>query len=265
MDSCRRSASIVILRFLLLILWITVTAKTRADAQTIGTSPETGRRGCSRISPILTTLPQLVVIDSYTLANYGPCTPLACVRNYETNQLTVKQLIPRVPPRTLLPFAQLIRPTLSLVTVPSSRGGTRTEFGDLQLFDVAILPCPTGRQPGCLMEWDRLLCFPPARQRAPARAPGRPVQHSGRSTRVCRDCWWASSHKTRFLSLTHHPTARLRIHLSFNRFLRFTSGSNGTYARPRLNGRWAGVDILRPCYRSASESAAPLSVRTCLR
>lgn len=48
-----------------------------------------------------------------------------------------------IPPNTLLPFVQLVRPTFTLVTVPSSRGGTRTEFGDTQLFDPAVLPWPS--------------------------------------------------------------------------------------------------------------------------
>jgi hypothetical protein len=42
----------------------------------------------------LTTLPQLIVRESYTPANYGPCTPLACFRDYQTNQLVVRPLIP---------------------------------------------------------------------------------------------------------------------------------------------------------------------------
>src|ERR1700733_2259124 len=66
----------------------------------------------------LSTLPQLIVRDSYTPANFGPCTPRACFRNDETNQLIIRPLIPRVPPNTLLPLMQLVRPTFALVTVP---------------------------------------------------------------------------------------------------------------------------------------------------
>jgi hypothetical protein len=99
----------------------------------------------------LTTLPQLIIRDSYTPANYGSCTPLTCPRDYETNQLIVRPLIPRVPPRTFLPFNQLIRPTLAVVTVPSSRGGTRTEFGDLPVFDIAVLPWPDRQKTGLLI------------------------------------------------------------------------------------------------------------------
>jgi len=93
----------------------------------------------------LSTLPQLLIQDSYTPALYAPCTPPApCWRDDETNSLIVRPLIPRFPPNTLLPFSQLIRPTFSLVTVPSSRGGTRTEFGDLPFHNPTTLPLNIG-------------------------------------------------------------------------------------------------------------------------
>ena len=110
----------------------------------------------------LTTLPQVIVRDSYTPANYGPCTSQVCVRNDETNQFLIRPIIPRVPPNTLLPFNQLIRPTFSLVTVPSSRGGTRTEFGDLPMFDIAVLPWPDRKKTGLLVGVGPTFVFPTA-------------------------------------------------------------------------------------------------------
>ncbi len=110
----------------------------------------------------LTTLPQVVIRDSYSPANYGPCTPLACPRNAETNQFIVRPLIPRIPPNTLLPFTQLVRPTFALVTVPSSRGGTRAEFGDLPFFDMAVLPLLDREATGLLVGVGPSLVFPTA-------------------------------------------------------------------------------------------------------
>jgi len=111
----------------------------------------------------LSTLPQLLIRDSYTPANYGPCTPPApCVRDEETNQVIVRPLIPRVPPNTLLPLMQLIRPTFALVTVPSSRGGTRTEFGDIPVFDLAVLPWPDRSKTGLLIGIGPTFVFPTA-------------------------------------------------------------------------------------------------------
>lgn len=81
----------------------------------------------------LTTLPQVFVSDWYTPANYGTAAP--------TNRAIFRAIIPRIPKYSLLPFVQLVRPTFSVVTVPTGRGSaTRTEFGDIQLFDAAVLP-----------------------------------------------------------------------------------------------------------------------------
>jgi hypothetical protein len=106
----------------------------------------------------LSTLPQLIIRDSYTPANYGT--------HVETNQLIIRPLIPRVRPYTLLPFMQLVRPTFALVTVPSSRGGSRTEFGDLPLFDVAVLPWPDTKKTGLLVGVGPTLVFPTATSRS---------------------------------------------------------------------------------------------------
>jgi len=134
-----------------------------ASAQTTPASAETEEETLERdFTDPLSTLPQLIVRDSYTPANYGPCAPQACVRNDETNQVIIRPLIPRVPPNTLLPFMQLIRPTLALVTVPSSREGTRTEFGDLPLFDVAVLPWPERKKTGFLVGVGPTFVFPTA-------------------------------------------------------------------------------------------------------
>jgi len=135
-----------------------------ANAQTTPAAALTEEEQLERdFTDPLSTLPQLTVRDSYTPANYGPCTPpTPCVRDGETNQVIVRPLIPRVPPNTLLPFMQLIMPTFALVTVPNSRGGTRTEFGDLPLFDLAVLPWPDKNRTGFLVGAGPTFVFPTA-------------------------------------------------------------------------------------------------------
>jgi hypothetical protein len=126
---------------LLVILRLTVPAIAFAQSETTPASFESEQLKLERdFTDPLSTLPQLIVRDSFTPANYGPCTQAACLRNAETNQVIVRPLIPRVPPNSLLPLIQLIRPTFALVTTQSSRGGTRTEFADLPLFDLVALP-----------------------------------------------------------------------------------------------------------------------------
>jgi hypothetical protein len=148
---------------LLLILGLMASAAGFAQAQATPASALSEEEKLERdFTDPLSTLPQLIVRDSYTPANYGPCTPQACVRNDETNQLIVRPLIPRIPPKSLLPFTQLIRPTFALVTVPSSRGGTRTEFGDLPIFDLAVLPWPDRKETGLLVGVGPTFVFPTA-------------------------------------------------------------------------------------------------------
>jgi hypothetical protein len=106
----------------------------------------------------LTTLPQVIIRDSYTPANYGI--------DGQTNQFIIRPLIPRIPPHTLIPLMQLVRPTFDLITVPSSRGSTRTEFGDVPMFDVAALPWPDRKKTGLLVSIGPTFVFPTATSRS---------------------------------------------------------------------------------------------------
>jgi hypothetical protein len=141
------------------IAWVTFAALGSAHAQTTFISPETEQEQLERdFTDPLTSLPQLIVRDSYSPATYGT--------NVQTNELIVRPVIPRIPPNTLLPFIQLIRPTLALLTEPSSRGGSRTEFGDLPFFDVAVLPWPNPRESGLLLGLGPTFVFPTATSRS---------------------------------------------------------------------------------------------------
>ena len=102
----------------------------------------------------LSSLPQLFVQDAYTPANYGT--------EAQTNRVIGRLIVPRLPRFSLFPFVQLIRPSLSLVTVPEGKGSaTRTEFGDMGLFDLAVIPWPGGDS-GLLMGVGPVFVFPTA-------------------------------------------------------------------------------------------------------
>jgi hypothetical protein len=108
----------------------------------------------AEFSDPLTTLPQIFVNDAYTPESYGT--------DAHTNRLTARMIVPRVPSTSLLPFVQLIRPSVSVVTVPTGRGDqTRTAFGDMQLFDLGVIPWP-GRETGLLMAVGPVFVFPTA-------------------------------------------------------------------------------------------------------
>lgn len=136
---------------LVIVLLILVSGARFAYAQTTGSGEEKLEQ---EFTDPLTTLPQVIVRDSYSPANYGT--------NIQTNQAIIRPIIPRIPPQTLLPFVQLVRPTFALVTVPSSRGGSRTEFGDLPFFDLAFLPWPDRRKTGWLIGLGPTFVFPTA-------------------------------------------------------------------------------------------------------
>ena len=105
----------------------------------------------------LTTLPQIFTQNVYTPTNFGTDAP--------ANRVIARAIIPRVPESSLLPFVQLIRPSVSLVTVPTGTGsGTRTAFGDMQLFDLAVLPWPD-RESGLLMGVGPVFVFPTATEK----------------------------------------------------------------------------------------------------
>lgn len=81
----------------------------------------------------LTTLPQLFMQEILTPESHGT--------DAVTQRFVMRAIVPRIPRFGLLPFVQLVRPTLQVVTVPTGRGGgTRTALGDFQLFDFAVLP-----------------------------------------------------------------------------------------------------------------------------
>jgi hypothetical protein len=105
----------------------------------------------------LTTFPQLFITDAYTPSNYGT--------DAQTNRVIVRAIVPRIPRFSLFPFVQLVRPTLTLVTVPEGRGSaTRTELGDMQLFDFAVLP-GSSKERGFLWAAGPVFVFPTATHR----------------------------------------------------------------------------------------------------
>jgi len=128
-----------------------------ASAQDEAPEPSAAKLGAAKLAQDfndpLTTLPQLFVQDAYTPANYGT--------DAQTNRMIVRLIVPRIPKYSLWPFVQLVRPSFSVVTVPEGKGSaTRTEFGDMGLFDLAVIPLPADS--GLLMGVGPVFVFPTA-------------------------------------------------------------------------------------------------------
>jgi hypothetical protein len=102
----------------------------------------------------LTALPQVFVQNAYTPSSYGT--------DLRTNRIIARLIVPRVPRFGLFPFVQLVRPSFSIVTAPNGKGGTSTEFGDMQLFDLAVIPWPAALRSGLLIAFGPTFVFPTA-------------------------------------------------------------------------------------------------------
>jgi len=131
-----------------------------APLESVGPSPDeeegTNRRRtlAEEFSDPLTSLPQIFVQDAYTPSSFGT--------EAAANRVIVRAIVPRIPRFSLLPFVQLIRPSIQLVSVPTGRGrGTTTAFGDFQIFDLLALPWP-GRSSGLYMGVGPVMIFPTA-------------------------------------------------------------------------------------------------------
>ena len=78
------------------------------------------------------TLTQAQIQDFFTPAEFGT--------NAQPNRLQGRFVL-AILPHGPLNFAQLVRPTLALVTIPENKSAsTRTEFADLQLLDLFVMP-----------------------------------------------------------------------------------------------------------------------------
>ena len=112
----------------------------------------------AEFSDPLTTLPQIFLNNAYTPENHGT--------QADANRFTARIIVPRVPSSSLLPFVQLIRPSISIVTAPTGPGdATRTSFGDMQLFDLGVIPWPDRKKTGLLMGVGPIFIFPTATHR----------------------------------------------------------------------------------------------------
>jgi hypothetical protein len=137
-----------------LVLFASLPARAQEEEDEKETGESRDARLAREFNDPLTTLPQIFVQDAYTPANYGT--------DAQTNRVIARAIIPRIPRFSLFPFIQLIRPSMTLVTVPEGRGSaTRTELGDSQLFDFAVMP-GSSKERGLLWGAGPVFVFPTA-------------------------------------------------------------------------------------------------------
>ncbi len=84
------------------------------------------------------SLTKAQIKDVFTPAEFGT--------NAQPNTVRLRPIL-AIRPHGLMDLEQLVRPTFSLLTNPQGKGAsTRTEFGDMQLLDLLVMPWPNERE-----------------------------------------------------------------------------------------------------------------------
>jgi hypothetical protein len=100
--------------------------------QTVTSSPSLSESLSEEVNDPTATLTQAQVQEFYTPSEFGT--------NAQRNILQGRFIV-AVLPHGPLDLAQIVRPTFQLMTIPKNKGAsTRTEFGDMQLFDLFVMP-----------------------------------------------------------------------------------------------------------------------------
>ena len=143
----------------------------------------------------LTTLPQFFLQDAYTLELRHRC----------VDQPGDRSSVRSARSQVLAASVRAAHPAELLARHGADGQGeaTRTEFGDMQLFDLAVIPWP-GKESGLFMGVGPVFVFPTATHRTRARARGRSAQPSARSTRASRGSCSSASSRIPSRSPTRH-------------------------------------------------------------
>src|SRR6202521_5436572 len=119
-------------RFLVLCLLIWMSSAECLAQQTATPDAALSESLSEEVNDPTATLTQAQIQEFFTPSEFGT--------NAQPNTLQGRFIL-AVLPHGLLPLAQIVRPTFSLVTISQNKGAsTRTEFGDLHLLDLFVMP-----------------------------------------------------------------------------------------------------------------------------
>jgi len=91
-----------------------------------------------KVNDPTSNLTQIQIKDIFTPAEYGT--------NAQLNTVQIRPLF-EIQPFSVIPFAQVVRPTLKIVTVPNGKGAsTSTAYDDMQLLDLLVIPWPNAKE-----------------------------------------------------------------------------------------------------------------------
>jgi hypothetical protein len=121
-----------------IILFAFATARAFAQQLPDGVASEQDEPIAEKVNDPTATLTQVQIKDIYTPAEYGT--------NAQPNTIQFRSIL-AIQPCEFIPFQQLIRPTLKVVTEPDGKGpSTTTGYDDMQLFDLFVIPWPNSRE-----------------------------------------------------------------------------------------------------------------------
>jgi hypothetical protein len=114
--------------------------QTRCRADQTTQNAEDEETLAEQVNDPTATLDQFQVKDIYTPAEYGT--------NAQPNTLQIRPIF-SIRGFSLIPFDQVIRPTIKVVTVPDGKSAsTSTAYDDMQLFDLFVIPWPSSEKTG---------------------------------------------------------------------------------------------------------------------
>jgi hypothetical protein len=162
-----------------LLIWLS-TADCRAQ-HTASPSTTLSESLSEEVNDPTATLTQAQIQDFFTPSEFGT--------NAQPNRLQGRFIL-AVLPHGPLPLAQIVRPTFSLVTIPQNKGAsTRTEFGDLQLLDLFVMPRSMTEGVDFQVGHRTILCF--SHRDLTLCGPRRMAGRSRRGIQVSPDSWVA--------------------------------------------------------------------------
>jgi hypothetical protein len=129
-----------------------------ADSRAQKSAPATNDQSIEALSEEVNdptaSLTQAQLKDQFTPAQFGT--------NAQPNTIQFRPIL-AVRPHGPMDLEQIVRPTFSLVTIARGKGAsTRTEFGDMQLLDLVVMPWPEVRETGFRWAIGPYFVFPTA-------------------------------------------------------------------------------------------------------
>ncbi len=126
------------IRVLMLVALLNTLASTSFAQQFLSRSEEEPLT--EKVTDPLAHLTQIQIKDIYTPAEYGT--------NAQPNTIQLRSIF-AIHPFFLIPFEELLRPTIRVVTVPNGKGAsTATTYDDMQLLDLFQMPWPKTQEIG---------------------------------------------------------------------------------------------------------------------